>query len=117
MNIDNNFANPERKSLSQLREEFSLRAAKDAFIDKQIQSLSVSEYETLTIVLSNIQEFVASGYVNIDLEMMFEGHPSIRTEDEIELRGGKFIRSHIMLLEGLGYQVEELFSNITIKIY
>lgn len=119
MNIDNNFASPEseRKTLSQLREEFSSKAAKDAFLDKTIQSMSESDYETLSIVLSNIKKFVTSGFTHIDLEMMFEGHPSIRTGDEIESKGWKFIRTYMMLLEGLGYQVEGIFSNITIKIY
>ena len=117
MNIDNNFANPERKTISQLREEFSSKVVKDAFIDKTIQNLTDSEYETLSVVLSNIKKYGALGYTNIILDMMFEGHPSIKTDDEIESIGGKFIRSHIMLLEGLGYQVEGLFSNTTVKIY
>lgn len=119
MNIDNNFANPEseRKTLSQLREEFSSKVVKDAFLDRDIQKLSDSEYETLSIVLSNIKKFGVIGCPYIDLEMMFEDHPSIRTSDEIETRGGKFIRNHQILLEGLGYQVEGLLSNISVKIY
>ncbi len=118
MNIDSNFASPERKTISQLREEFSSKVVKDAFLDKAIQSLSESDYETLTIVLSNIKKFGATGCTSIDLEMLFEDHPSIKTADDIESRGGRFVRKHVTLLEALGYQVEGLFSNqIRVKIY